>query len=434
MNPRVGFVGTNSDLCVGDLHPSVGEFSKGTADNLITDDNFANVSSGTPTPELAGSGYVPTKNLKSCISLSGKVSSLTKMESWAPSASQKDLGRIRALSWVRYNPGGLQSSYGESDACPLTPRPAMSANSGSRGKLSASTEALQTSRGGHGDTRSQSMIPESEKNCSPFRSVGSPVTAKLRSGSPRQSAELCPYLVMLQLGAQPLGRHKVDMYATKSPRCLHLPLPLLATRRASGADQLLYSSASRLGIAARHRSKRCKYEMSTEDMAGLAAIYKNMSLPSATVFKQRSASSRISMSPQEISANLNRRSRQVSTNSQPAVGGRMSSSSRTLCWATPLQLALQHGFNSSTLYGSDLSDKSRGRREMERMCMHVGEEEVEEGHSGFEISSPPAKFVEVPMDGGKGSLEKHDEEESAQKKKSTSLFSKFKRKLKKLLS
>eukprot|EP00798_Chlamydomonas_sp_ICE-L_P008560 gene8560-33993_t len=446
MNPRVG----------GDLHPYVGDFSKGTADNLSTEDNIVHVTSGTPTPDLPGSDYVPTKNLEGCISLPGNESGPTKTlkscispqgtvssttnnlrvhislpenalvptkTDWrGPCSYLEDLGRQQASSCVRST----------SDAWLLNLRSAISVDYSSPSQLSVSTEALKT--------RSLSMVPEDLKNCSAFRSVGRPITAKLRNRSPRSSASQCPYQVMLQLGAEPVVRRKAGVFATRSLSNLRVPFPLPATRHEILARQLSTSSASWVSIAARHRSKSSKCGKSTEDMT---PFLNGVVPPLGIVGRQRYSSSRNFMSTPGLSAKSNVTSvgRQLSNSSQSAISRQLSTGSRTLCWATPLQVAVQHGSNSTAPFGCGLPDKSRGspsgqRWEMNPMWTKVGEEEVEKGHAANEISSPPAEFLEEMVEGGKCRLEKEkvEEVEPAQKKKSTSLFSKFKRKLKKMLS
>eukprot|EP00798_Chlamydomonas_sp_ICE-L_P024794 gene24794-10438_t len=389
MDPRVGLVGTNSDLCVGDLLPYVGYFSKGTADNLSTEDNIVHVSSGTPTPELAGSDNVPTKNLKGCISLlgnesspannleadisQGNVSSSTNTDWRAPSGSMEVLGARLGSPCVR----------SRSDTF-LNMRSAISGDNSSPGRLSESTEALKTSRGGLGVTRSQSMIPECEKKCSADKSLGSPVTAKLRSRFPCHSTSPCLYQVMLQLGAEPRIRRKVGTFATRSLSNLLVPLPLPTTLHETLTGRPSNSSASRVSLAARHRSKSSKCVMSTEDIAPFS---NGVLLPSGTDSRQMSQISRKLMSTQALSANSNvtsvgrqrshisRKStstqglsagsnvtsvsRQLSSSSQAAVRRQLSTGSRTLCWATPLQIAMQHGCNLTAPKGSDLSDKSQ---------------------------------------------------------------------------
>eukprot|EP00798_Chlamydomonas_sp_ICE-L_P028450 gene28450-31595_t len=177
-------------------------------------------------------------------------------------------------------------------------------------------------------------------------------------------------------------------------------------------------------------------------------------LPISNVGRGRSTSSKKLMSTQNQAANSNAMSSPnniMSTSSRNMVRPMLlpptmqhGSESTSMCGPMPWQLAVQHGGMAggspskhgsagtvpwakcapTMLYGSDAHRFPCGP-------LNVGEEEGEEGHVGNGISLLPVKVVEGTMEGGKGSLEK--EEEPAQKKKKTSLFSKFKRTMKEMV-
>eukprot|EP00798_Chlamydomonas_sp_ICE-L_P017556 gene17556-23879_t len=240
----------------------------------------------------------------------------------------------------------------------------------------------------------------------------------------------------------------------------------------STQDQSANSGAMSLnGSVIRRKSTSSRNLMSTQDLAAnLISMLTNgttssrnvmstqdqspnsgaMSL-NGSVIRRKSTSSRNLVPTKHLAVNsisMSLGSNIMSSTSRSMLRPVTMSDLTTMCGPMPWQPVVQHGCMAgggalpslavtglplgrlTTLHGSDASRYPCG-------LVNVGVEEVEERHTGNRVSLPPVKVVAEPMESGKGSLDQEDEDEEeqrTQKKKKTSLLSKFKRTLKKMVS